>query len=116
MKLNKIIMATILISVIVSGSIIDIPYFINFNTFDQTMNLRKTSNLALKGEGKQILKNSKIRLENCSLEPVVQRLLSRVTLKVLLALPRITNKPDKSPKPCQREKLHMFRLMVSFIF
>ncbi|ETS33387.1 hypothetical protein BB987_11030 [Photorhabdus temperata] len=117
MKLNKIMMVTILIFLItiVSGSMIDVPYFINSNTFDQTVNLGTNSNLSLKGEGSQLPKNTKIRLENCSLEPVVQRLLSRVTLKVLLALPRIINRPDKPPKPCRREKLRMFRLMVSFI-
>uniref|UniRef100_UPI0036D99C9E hypothetical protein n=1 Tax=Photorhabdus sp. RM322S TaxID=3342825 RepID=UPI0036D99C9E len=113
MKLNKIMMTPILIFfiTIVSGSMIDVPS----NMFDQTVNLGKNSNLSLKGEGSQIPKNTEIRLENCSLEPVVQRLLSRVTLKVLLALPRIINRPDKPPKPCRREKLRMFRLMVSFI-
>ncbi|TDB60994.1 hypothetical protein C5467_05405 [Photorhabdus khanii subsp. guanajuatensis] len=113
MKLNKIMMTPILIFfiTIVSGSMIDVPS----NMFDQTVNLGKNSNLSLKGEGSQIPKNTEIRLENCSLEPVVQRLLSRVTLKVLLALPRIINRPDKPPKPCRREKLRMFRLMVNFI-
>ncbi len=118
MKLNKIMMTTTVIFVIaiVSGAMIDVSYFINSNNLDHTVSLRKTSNLSLKGEGSQIPKNTKIRLENCSLEPVVQRLLSRVTLKVLLVLPRIINRPDKPPKSCQREKLCMFRLMVSFIF
>ncbi|EQC00994.1 hypothetical protein MEG1DRAFT_00243 [Photorhabdus temperata subsp. temperata Meg1] len=118
MKLNKIMMSTTLIFVIaiIGGIVIDVPYFINSNNLEHTISLRKTSNLVLKGEGSQIPKNTEIRLKNCSLEPVVQRLLSRVTLKVLLVLPRVINKPDKPPKPCQREKLHMFRLIVSFIF
>ncbi|NHB96711.1 hypothetical protein C5470_09950 [Photorhabdus stackebrandtii] len=100
MKLNKIMMATTLIFVItiVSGIMIDVSYSINSNNLDHTVNLRKTSKLALKGERSQIPKNTEICLENCSLEPIVQRLLSRVTLKVLLVLPRIINRPDKPPK------------------
>ncbi|CAQ83345.1 conserved hypothetical protein [Photorhabdus asymbiotica] len=127
MKLNKIVIVVILTFCVISfankatqchyivtfsDSIITISYSIDPNTFDQTV----SPSGELKGEKILPPKNAEIRWKNCSLEPVVQRLLSRVILKVLLALPGVMNKPDKPPKSCQWEKLSMFILIAISTF
>ncbi len=112
MKLNRIVIVAILTFGVVSfvnktaqyhcivtfsDSIITILYSVDPNTSNQTV----ISSVELKGKKVMAPKNVEILWKNCSLEPVVQRLLSRVILKVLLALPWATNKPDKLRKSCQ---------------
>ncbi len=131
MKLNKIIIATILILGIVSiinkayrnyitvtfnGAIIAVPYFTDQDLLGKTINPGGVSNVILKKARASTHNNLENRLVNCRLQPVVHQLLSRATLKILLALPWVTNKTDKSPKLCQRKKLHIFRLMINFTF
>ncbi|QXF34808.1 hypothetical protein CE143_17790 [Photorhabdus luminescens] len=131
MKLNKIIIATILILGIVSiinkadrsyitvtfnGAIIAVPYSNAKNLLGKTINPGGVSNVILKKARVSTHNNLDNRLVNCRLQPVVHQLLSRATLKILLALPWVTNKTDKSPKLCQRKKLHIFRLMINFTF
>ncbi|OCA56031.1 Fimbria A protein precursor [Photorhabdus namnaonensis] len=131
MKLNKIIIATILILGIVSiinradlsyiivtcnGAIIAVPYSTEHNLFGKAVNPGEISNVILKRERALTHKNLENHLVNCRLQPVVHQLLSRATLKILLALPRMNNKTDKSLKLCQRKKLHIFRLMINFTF
>ncbi|NRN27160.1 hypothetical protein [Photorhabdus heterorhabditis] len=111
MELNKIIIVAILTFGIVpvvnkadqdhyivtfNDAIITVPYSNAPNTFDYTV----SSGVMLKGERASAPEHVEIRWKNCSLKPVVQRLLSRVILKVWLALPWDINKPDKPPKSC----------------
>lgn len=85
MKLNKIMLATVLAlgatsmmaqadiknqgrgTVTFKGAIIDAPCSITPETVDQTVNLGQVSNVALKDGGKSTPKNFQIKLENCEL-------------------------------------------------
>lgn len=84
MKLNKIMMAVVLVAstssiahagikdqghgtVTFTGSIIDAPCSITPETVDQTVDLGQVSNVALKDGGKSTPRNFKISLENCDL-------------------------------------------------
>ncbi|MBS9435851.1 hypothetical protein EAE91_01220 [Photorhabdus noenieputensis] len=131
MKLNKIIIATILILGIVSiinkadrsyitvtfnGAIIAVPYSTDQDLLGKTINPGRISDIILKKVRASTRKSLENHLVNCKLQPVAHQLLSRATLKILLALPWMTNKADKSPKLCQRKKLHVFRLMINFTF
>ncbi|MFJ3264858.1 fimbrial protein [Serratia liquefaciens] len=82
MKLNKIMMATVLAlgvsstafadqghgKVTFTGSIIDAPCSINPESIDQTVELGQISNVSLKGGGTSTPRNFSIDLENCSFE------------------------------------------------
>ncbi|MEK9495270.1 hypothetical protein V2H77_02120 [Photorhabdus sp. P32] len=131
MKLNKIIIAAILILGVVSivnkfdqsyitvtlnGVIITVPYFAEQDLFGSMVNSGKISKIILEKERASIHKSLENHLENCELQPVAHRLLSRATLKILLALPWVSNKVDKSPGLCQRKKVYIFRLMIGFTF
>ncbi|RAW92079.1 hypothetical protein [Photorhabdus laumondii] len=134
MKLNKIIIAAMLILGVVSiasiankadrsyitvtfnGTIIAIPYSTGQGLFGKSVNPGEISNVILKRARALTHKSLENHLVNCRLQPVVHQLLSRATLKVLLALPWVANKADKSPKLCQRKKLNIFRLMINFTF
>ncbi|MBS9422467.1 hypothetical protein EAE90_01580 [Photorhabdus caribbeanensis] len=131
MKLSKIIIAAILILGVVSilnktdlsyiavtlnGAIIAVPYSTDQDFLDKTINPRRISNIILKKVRASTHKSLENQLVNCRLQPVVHQLLSRATLKILLALPWGANKADKSPKLCQRKKIHIFRLMINFTF
>ncbi|RAX01423.1 MULTISPECIES: hypothetical protein [unclassified Photorhabdus] len=131
MKLNKIIIAAMLIlgvvtvankadrsyiTVTFNGAIIAIPYSTDQDLLGKTINQGKISNVVLKKVRASIHKSLENHLVNCRLQPVVHQLLSKATLKILLALPWVTNKTDKSLKLCQRKKLHIFRLMINFTF
>lgn len=84
MKLNKIMMAAVLVfgassiahaavkdqghgTVTFKGAIIDAPCSITPETVDQTVNLGQVSNVALKDGGQSTPKNFQIKLENCEL-------------------------------------------------
>jgi len=84
MKLNKIMLATVLAigassianaavtnkgsgTVTFTGSIIEAPCSITPETVDQTVNLGQVSNVALKDGGQSTPKNFQIKLENCDL-------------------------------------------------
>ncbi len=134
MKMNKIIISAMLILGVVSiafiahkadrsyitvtfnGAIIAIPYSTGQDLLGKTVNPGKISNVILKKARASTHKSLENHLVNCRLQPVVHQLLSRATLKILLALPWVANKTDKSPKLCQRKKLHIFRLMINFTF
>ncbi|EUM08942.1 fimbrial protein [Enterobacter sp. E12] len=83
MKLNKVMMATVLAlgvsstafaaeqghgKVTFTGSIIDAPCSINPESADQTVELGQISNVALKNGGKSNPRQFSIDLENCSFE------------------------------------------------
>ncbi len=131
MKLNKVIIAAMLILGVVSianksdrsyitvtfnGAIIAIPYSTGQGLFGKTVNPGEISNVILKRVRASTHKSLENHLANCRLQPVVHQLLSRAILKILLALPWVANKTDKSSKLCQRKKLHVFRLMINFTF
>ncbi|MCW7547048.1 hypothetical protein OO184_03570 [Photorhabdus sp. APURE] len=104
------------ITVTLNGVIITVPYFSEQDLFGSAVNPGKISKIILEKERASIHKSLENRLENCELQPVAHRLLSRATLKILLALPWVSNKVDKSPGLCQRKKVYIFRLMISFTF
>ncbi|CAI1103956.1 Fimbria A protein precursor [Serratia quinivorans] len=83
MKLNKIMMATVMAfgisstayaadaghgKVTFNGSIVDAPCSISQETADQTVNLGQVSNVALAAGGKTSPKQFKIELEDCTVE------------------------------------------------